>query len=307
METPLVSVIVPNYNYAAYLPDCIHSVLSQTIKNIECIVVDDGSTDNSLEVLKQLSAADSRLTIITKSNSGCEASRNEGLKKTSGKYISFVDSDDKWSNKKIENQLATMNKTNADFVYSNASRFDNAGAIDKIPYKSRNLTIYDFISGNPISGSASSVMMKREIFEKVGSFDTQYHGVEDVTYWFRCFLNKFKFAHCPSYDVFIRSHSGSMTKIFNNRMFDYNLFILERELQMLRKIHFEIDRKQFLVSLCTRLRGARWYARDARNYKRIWKSYSTGIKMYGIGYIFQKNVFADIFMDAMQIILAKKY
>lgn len=303
MEVPLVSVIVPNYNYSGYLPECIHSVLSQSHRSIECIVVDDGSTDNSVDVLKKLASSDSRLSFITKPNSGCEASRNEGMKLASGKYISFVDSDDKWASKKIENQLNTMNEMNADFIYSNASSFTNEGTINKIQYESRNLTIYDFISGNPISGSASSVMMKREVFERVGFFDTKYHGVEDVTYWFRCFLNKFRFAHCPSYDVFIRSHSGSMTKTFNNRMFDYNLFILKRELQLLKEMKYDIDKKQFLSALSARLRGARWYARHARNYKRIWKSYSAGIGIYGVGYALQKIFFQDLYIDFKQLVL----
>lgn len=302
MEKPLVSVIVPNYNYADYLPDCIHSVLSQTVKNLECIVVDDGSTDNSVEVLQQFAAADPRLRIIKKSNSGCEASRNEGLKQASGKYIAFVDSDDKWSDTKLENQLDILNKTNADFVYSNFYGFDNSGTLKKNKNAISNLTIYDFIGGNPISGSASSVMMKREVFERVGFFDTELHGVEDVTYWFRCFLHKFRFAHCPSYDVFIRNHSGSMTKTFNSRMFDYNLSALSRELSMLKEMKYDLDSKKFLQVLSGRLRAARWYARHANSHKRVLKSYLSGIKIYGIGYFFQKNVFEDAWIDVKRIL-----
>jgi len=307
METPLVSVIVPNYNYAAYLPDCIHSVLSQTIKNIECIVVDDGSTDNSVEVLRKLSSEDSRLHIVLKSNSGPGMSRNEGMKCAAGRYISFIDSDDKWGARKLENQLNVMNKMNADFIFSNSSLFDNKGTIHKIEYKSRSLTVYDFIAGNPISGSASSVMMKREVFEKVGFFETQSRYAEDLNYWFVCFFNKFKFAHCSSYDVFVRSHSGSVTKTFYNRMFDFNLLILERELRMLKEMKYEMEQKKFLAALSARLRGARWYARDSRDYKRILLSYSAGIKMYGIGYMFQTNVFEDLYIDAKQILLPKRF
>lgn len=92
--TPKVSVIVPVYNVERYLPQCLDSILNQTLKEIEVICVDDGSTDNSLKILKEYAQKDNRITVITGSNVNAGYARNIGLKNARGKCISFVDSDD---------------------------------------------------------------------------------------------------------------------------------------------------------------------------------------------------------------------
>ena len=92
--TPKVSVIVPVYNVEQYLPQCLDSILNQTLKEIEVICVDDGSTDNSLKILKEYAKKDNRITVITGSNVNAGHARNIGLKNARGKCISFVDSDD---------------------------------------------------------------------------------------------------------------------------------------------------------------------------------------------------------------------
>tara|TARA_R110001599_G_scaffold262231_1_gene462693 strand:+ start:6990 stop:7964 length:975 start_codon:yes stop_codon:yes gene_type:complete len=90
----LVSVIVPVYNSERYLQDCINSILEQTYRNIELIIVNDGSTDSSLKILKDFEARDCRVKIIDKENAGVSAARNEGIAAARGMYIGFVDSDD---------------------------------------------------------------------------------------------------------------------------------------------------------------------------------------------------------------------
>jgi glycosyltransferase involved in cell wall biosynthesis len=93
-ELPKVSIVVPVYNSAEFLPVCLDSIINQTYKNIEIICVNDGSKDNSLEILNQYKQKDKRVIIINQSNSGVSSARNSGLKKSSGKYVQFVDSDD---------------------------------------------------------------------------------------------------------------------------------------------------------------------------------------------------------------------
>lgn len=95
MDEPLVSIIVPVYNTSSYLPKCIYSLINQTYSNIEIILVNDGSTDNSLEVLKEFARKDKRIKVLNQENKGVSAARNLGIENATGIYIMFVDSDDR--------------------------------------------------------------------------------------------------------------------------------------------------------------------------------------------------------------------
>ena len=94
MDQPLVSIILPVYNAQNHLARCIGSILNQTYKNIELIILNDGSKDHSLPVCEEFRAKDSRIVLVDKENSGVSDTRNLGLKLASGKYVQFVDSDD---------------------------------------------------------------------------------------------------------------------------------------------------------------------------------------------------------------------
>ncbi len=123
MSTPLVSVIIPIYNSELYLKDCINNVLKQTYENLQIIIVNDGSTDNSLEICKKIK--DDRVEVYSKKNGGASSARNFGLKYKKGKYILFVDSDDYLKEDAIENLVNTAESENADCVYYEADNFTN--------------------------------------------------------------------------------------------------------------------------------------------------------------------------------------
>ena len=114
-----VSIIIPIYNVEKYLTKCINSVINQTHKNIEIICVNDGSTDNSLEILKDLSQKDSRIKVINKKNGGLSSARNEGLKYVTGKYVYFLDSDDWIEPDTISLLLCKMLSNDVDCVIHN--------------------------------------------------------------------------------------------------------------------------------------------------------------------------------------------
>ncbi|MCR5345503.1 MAG: glycosyltransferase family 2 protein [Lachnospiraceae bacterium] len=105
-----ISVIVPVYNAAKYVRNCTESVLNSTHKNIELILVNDGSTDDSLQVLESIKASDPRVVIIDKKNAGVSAARNDGIKASTGEFIHFIDSDDWIDNNCYENMLKAMVK-----------------------------------------------------------------------------------------------------------------------------------------------------------------------------------------------------
>ena len=119
---PKVSIIIPNYNYAKYLRKCIDSVLNQTYANIELIIVDDGSTDNSREVIE--SYVDHRIIKIYQENQGVSVARNNGIQIANGSYLAFLDSDDYWSPNKIEENLLLLQTGEYQIVYSGVRKFD---------------------------------------------------------------------------------------------------------------------------------------------------------------------------------------
>lgn len=126
MNEPLISVIIPSYNRAFILTDAINSVLQQTYKNIELLFVDDCSTDNTEEIVKNIT--DSRFHYIRlEKNSGACTARNRGIKEAKGDYIAFNDSDDQWHIDKLEKQLSFLNKNNADIVLCKMECKNNNG------------------------------------------------------------------------------------------------------------------------------------------------------------------------------------
>ena len=102
---PKVSVIVPIYNTAKYLPKCLNSIIRQTYQNLEIILINDGSTDNSSKIIRQYAKKDPRIQVINQKNAGQSSARNSGLQKATGKYISFIDSDDEVSPLFIEHLI----------------------------------------------------------------------------------------------------------------------------------------------------------------------------------------------------------
>ena len=109
-----VSVIIPVYNVEPYLKQCMDSVVGQTLKDIEIICVDDGSTDGSLDILREYAAEDNRIQIIEQKNAGAGAARNNGMRHATGKYLSFLDSDDFFEPRMLEKAYDLAEKDQAD-------------------------------------------------------------------------------------------------------------------------------------------------------------------------------------------------
>lgn len=117
-----VSVIIPNYNYAQYVGQAIDSVLNQTYRNIEIIVVNNGSIDNSLEVLKGFG---DRISLVDQENLGQSGARRSGLLRATGDFIAFLDADDVWEPQKIEKQMLLFN-SKTELVYCGIRCFDES-------------------------------------------------------------------------------------------------------------------------------------------------------------------------------------
>ena len=122
--TPKVSVIIPVYNVEEYLRECLDSVVNQTLKEIEIICVDDGSTDNSLEILKEYTKKDNRITVITQQNLHAGVARNAGLAVARGEYLSFLDSDDFFELNMLEDMYNKGKNENIDIIICGNDLFD---------------------------------------------------------------------------------------------------------------------------------------------------------------------------------------
>ena len=123
MNSTTVSVIIPCYNGEKNLRQCINSVRNQTLKEIEIICVDDGSTDSTVDILKELQKEDPRIVLIQQKNAGAGAARNVGLDRATGKYLSFLDADDFFEPDMLEKSVAAAEKYEADYIVFRADRY----------------------------------------------------------------------------------------------------------------------------------------------------------------------------------------
>jgi len=181
-----VSVIIPTYNRASLVKEAIESVLSQTYDNFEIIVIDDGSTDNTRELLGPYK---NKINYIFMKNMGVSAARNEGIKKSKGDYITFLDSDDLWSANKLEEEIKYFDENpKAKVCYTDEIWFRNGARVNprKKHYKPSGEIFLELLPLCRIS--ASSIMIKREVIEDIGLFDDTMPVCEDYDYWLRIAL-----------------------------------------------------------------------------------------------------------------------
>ena len=122
---PLISVIIPVYNVENYLRQCLDSIINQTLKDIEIICVDDGSTDKSLDILKEYKQKDNRITILTQQNLHAGVARNTGYKAATGKYLSFLDSDDFFDLNMLEDMYNKAEEDGSDVVVCEYRGYNN--------------------------------------------------------------------------------------------------------------------------------------------------------------------------------------
>ena len=192
MDNPLVSVIIPTHNRAKLVGEAIHSVLKQTYRNFEVIVVDDGSSDNTREIIQDFAKKDLRIKYIWQEHSGTPAvTRNTGIKASIGELIAFLDSDDVWFPKKLEKQTKAFQRNPEMLVIaSNSVYFSKEKKI--IPtilfLNEVKLSFRNILRMNPLS--ISDVLIKREIFDNIGYFNEKLVKMVDYEFWLRLLYQK---------------------------------------------------------------------------------------------------------------------
>jgi glycosyltransferase involved in cell wall biosynthesis len=216
---PSVTVIIPTYNRCLFLRDAIASVIAQTYTNWELIIVDDGSTDNTVDYIRSI--PDPRIRIVAMPHSGNIAMlRNTGVKHSSGKWITFLDSDDMWVPQKLEIQLAALQKDTKQWCYGGFELMNETGA--PIPIKSG--TYHPFsgwivrkIIAYEASVTTCSVMLRRSLFDEIGGFnsDAGLFCHEDYEFILRLAMQAEALA-IASVLVRVREHPGRTTSTFAN-------------------------------------------------------------------------------------------
>ena len=215
-----VSVIIPNYNYAQFVGEAIESVLNQTYKDIELIVVNNGSTDNSLEILSKYST---KIHLINQENLGQSGARKSGLEQSTGNYIAFLDADDIWAPEKIEKQILLFT-SKVELVYCGIKKIsENTQTVlaTEIPtFKGSCSDAFIEYPGVSIvlSGESTSIFT-RSLLEKVGGFDSDLNSAAGWDFFRRC--SKFsEFDFVPEPLVHYRLHSSNMSNSFQDTILD---------------------------------------------------------------------------------------
>ncbi len=187
------SVIIPTYNYGHFLSECIESVLGQTVIPDEILVIDDGSTDDTPEIMKPY-LSNPLIKYIRTENSGVSAARNTAIAASSGDIIGILDADDKWRSDKLELQLPLFDDPKVGVVYSLSQRFDENGPIVtecRRASPQRGQVLEALMSDNIIP--LSSAMVRRECFEKTGTFNESRKSCQDFDLWTRMSVDGVEF------------------------------------------------------------------------------------------------------------------
>lgn len=187
MKSFYVSAVIPVFNRPVQIKRAVDSVLAQTYRNVECIVVDDGSTDETLSVLKEYG---DRIKVISTVNRGVSAARNTGVKNATGEYIAFLDSDDEWKPEKIEKQINYMTSQKYKVSQTNETWIRNGKFANQTKKHIKTAGDIFLQSLDGCIVSLSTVVMEKTLFEKYGGFDEELAVCEDYDLWLRMSVNE---------------------------------------------------------------------------------------------------------------------
>jgi glycosyltransferase involved in cell wall biosynthesis len=215
VSTPTVSVIIPTHNYGRFIGNALESVLTQTYRDLEVIVVDDGSTDNTRE---QLGPFADHIVYISQANAGVAAARNAGIQRSRGEYVAFLDADDVWLPSKIESSLRILREDpDTGVVYHWWGFIDQNGnpLPQKVKPTYRGDLLEQLLLGSLFTPSMS--VLRRASLERVGVFDPAVVPAEDWDMWLRLAVAGYEFDYVPEVLTWSRIHdsnlSGNPTKL----------------------------------------------------------------------------------------------
>jgi glycosyltransferase involved in cell wall biosynthesis len=224
---PLVSIVIPCYNSEAFLRETLESILEQTFQDWECLIINNGSTDKTVEIGEEYSVNDSRFKLITKIHGGISSGRNLGIKSVNGVFIQLLDSDDLITPDKIKKEVEFLIKNHSvDIVYSGARYFyshdktrklhvfGDLGLTGTVEIDQSDLTALETIKHrNPFVTSAP--LYRASVFQDLGLYDETLQYIEDWDFQIRCALAGKQFHYLgykPNQSTLIRLHDSNISK-----------------------------------------------------------------------------------------------
>jgi glycosyltransferase involved in cell wall biosynthesis len=255
---PLISIIIPTYNRAEFISQAVESVLGQTMHEWELLVVDDGSTDNTCEVLAAY-RRDPRIHYFYQLNQGQSVARNEALRMIQGDFVGFLDSDDLWAPDKLEKQLAILEANpHVDIVHGDESTMDVQGVV----ISRKNMKRYSgwitryLLADNSVS--ITTALVRRRCFEEMGGFDTSVGVADDYELWLR-FSALYRYHYEPGIVASYRVMEDQISSD-KRRRFAANDLIIKNFLKRYGDVLSRQDKRWGL---------ARFYCRSARYFASI--------------------------------------
>ena len=226
-----VSVIIPVYNAEKYIERCIDSVVNQTYKNIEILLIDDGSSDNSPAICDNWAKNDSRIIVFHQQNSGVSAARNKGIELSIGDYISFVDSDDFIAENTIEKAVTAVDKNDADIVCFGVYRVNESEKIIESTENIEEKTVSSKealldLSRGKLHDYPCNKLYKRKLFDNI-----RYpvgKTFEDIATTYKLFLNSAKITYLPQELYFYRRRKGSIIHNMSSTSLN-DLFVFRKQ------------------------------------------------------------------------------
>jgi glycosyltransferase involved in cell wall biosynthesis len=220
---PKVSVVITVYNSMPYLPETVESVLRQTFDDFEVLIIDDGSTDQTLEWVSQLNHPN--VNVITQENQGVSVARNTGIHNSKGTYVAFLDGDDLWEPTKLEKQVILLDQNpDIGLVHTWLAPINEQGQpTGRVMTCKADGNVWErMIESNMVACSAAVV--RRSCFEAVGVFDADLRFAEDWDMWIRV-ADRYSFAVVKEPLVQYRLHANSKSKKYATRLQDFHKII----------------------------------------------------------------------------------
>ncbi|MGE0568211.1 MAG: glycosyltransferase [Bacteroidia bacterium] len=273
-NTPIVSVIVPCYNYANYLTEALNSVMNQTFIDWECIIIDDGSTDNSKKIANEFVSKDNRFSYHCQDNSGLSVARNKGLGLAKGKFIQFLDADDVLASKKFEVQVRLFNKyPKADVLYCDYELMSEDGK-EKWNNKKTN---WIEIKGDPFrcflnkweKGFSIPIhcnLFRSKCFNTI-KFDEKLPTHEDIDLQLRLSSSGTVYEYVDEVLVYYRVHNASMARNYTRMHLGYLMALLNA----LRIENIGFANKLRIIHRYNQEYRNAWFSVVKRRKMNIWK------------------------------------
>jgi glycosyltransferase involved in cell wall biosynthesis len=284
---PLVSVVIPTYNHGALVPEAVESALAQSWRNLEVVVVDDGSADDTPARLARFG---NLITMIRQEHRGPAVARNAGIRASRGAWIAFLDSDDLWMPEKIARCMAALERArDADVAYT-AVQIHELDTGRKYPLPqytaSGNLSRDLFLECKGVN--TSTLLVSRAALEKVGLFDEEFFRAQDWDLMLRL-AEQYDYVYVPEMLTERRLHGGSLSVTHQELYAKYNLLVIQKALarrpilysslasDSLSRAHFRFGMAHYSD---LKMSGARVEFRRSLRYRWNWNAFNYLLRSY---------------------------